>query len=389
MKDEFFGRTVEEVIEKKSFQKKLASGKKLRIKIGADPTSPDIHLGHAVSLWNLKKLQDLGHTIIFLIGDYTTRIGDPSGKSKTRPMLSEKEIKDNAKTYFEQVGKILNLKETEIRYNSEWYNKFGLSDIIEITAKFTVAQIIERDDFEKRLKSGNDVGIHEVLYPIMQAYDSVMLNSDIEFGGTDQKFNMLAGRSLQKKMNQSPQDVVTVKLLIGLDGKNKMSKSLGNYIGIMENSESMFGKVMSIPDDLILDYFQLCTLLDDKEIKKIEKQLKEGKNPRDIKEQLAIEIVKLYHNSSEAKKAALEFKNVFSKKQLPKEMPKISLKGNYPLPLLLIKIGVASSNSKARRLISQGALKVDGAKLSDPNSEISIASGMVIQVGKQKYFKIK
>jgi tyrosyl-tRNA synthetase len=239
-----------EIIDNKSYREKLES-KKLRIKMGFDPTRPDIHLGHAVGLWKLRKLQDLGHKIIFLIGDYTAKIGDPSGRNSTRPVLSDQEIKENAKTYFAQVGKILDVNKAEVRYNSEWYDKMNLNDILHLMGKFTVAQIIERDDFEKRLKMGIDVGMHEVLYPIMQAYDSVMLKADVEFGGSDQKFNMLAGRDLQRKMGQSPQDVVMVKLLVGTDGKEKMSKSLNNYIGITENENEMFGKVMSIPDGVV------------------------------------------------------------------------------------------------------------------------------------------
>lgn len=389
MNNDFFKKGVVEIIEEKSLKKKLSSGKKLRIKLGVDPTSPDIHLGHAVVLWKLKKLQDEGHTIIFLIGDYTTKIGDPSGRSKTRPILDDKEIAHNAKTYFDQVRKILNVKKTEIRYNSEWFSKMSFNDILQLSAKFTVAQIIERDDFEKRLKNGQDIGMQEVMYPIMQAYDSVILNTDIEFGGTDQKFNMLAGRSLQKKMGQVPQEIMMVKLLVGVDGKEKMSKSLDNYIGIADNPTIQFGKVMSIPDKLISQYFELCTEITLSQIKKYEKDIKGGKNPKEIKEKLAFEIVKIYHGEKSAKEAKDEFNRVFTKKELPNEIPEIKISGTYTLPLFLIELGACSSNSEARRLIEQGALKIDGAKITDPKSEIAAHSGMIVQVGKRKYYRIK
>lgn len=388
MKEDFWKRGIEEIFNEKSLVEKLKSNKKLRIKLGVDPTRPDIHLGHAVVLWKLKELQDLGHTIIFLIGDYTTKVGDPSGKSKTRPMLSDKEIAANSKTYFDQVGKILTLKKTEIRYNSEWYKKLDFNDILQLTSKFTVAQILERDDFEKRMKSGTDLGVHEMLYPVMQAYDSVMLKADVEFGGTDQKFNMLAGRSLQKKLDQVPQEVVTMRLLVGLDGKNKMSKSMDNYIGITEDPASQFGKVMSISDGMINEYFNLCTRLSDSEIEKNMKEIQKGTNPRDIKEKLAIEIVTLYHGKEMAEKAAKEFKNVFSNKELPVNIPKVKLSGTFDLPLLLIELRVCDSNTEARRLIIQGAVKIDSTKICDPKSAITLRRGMIIQVGKKNYYEV-
>lgn len=388
MKEDFWTRGIEEIIDEKSLVEKLKGNKKLIIKHGVDPTRPDIHLGHSVVLLRLKELQDLGHKIVFLIGDYTTKIGDPSGKSKTRPMLSDKEIAVNAKTYMDQVGKILDLKKTEIRYNSEWYKKLDFNDILQLAAKFTVAQILERDDFEKRLKVGSDVGIHEMLYPIMQAYDSIMLEADIEFGGTDQKFNMLAGRSLQKKFGQNPQDIVMMRLLVGPDGKNKMSKSLDNYIGISESANSQFGKIMSIPDSLIEEYFNLCTTLSDSEIKKLVDQMESGTNPRDIKEKLGLEIVTMYHGKAAAEKAANEFRNVFANKELPTNIPKVKISGNYELPVLMLELRSCDSNSEARRLIVQGAVKVDGVKIIDPKSEISTYKGMIVQIGKKKYYEI-
>lgn len=389
MKNNFFEKGVAEIIDKKSLEQKLESKKKLRIKIGVDPTRPDIHLGHAVALRVLRKLQDAGHTIIFLIGDYTTKIGDPSGRNTTRPVLDDAEIKKNAKTYFDQVGLILDLKKTEVRYNSEWFSKMNFNDILQIAGKFTVAQIIERDDFEKRLKGGVDVGLHEMLYPLMQAYDSVVLKADVEFGGTDQRFNILAGRDLQKKMGQAPQDIVLVGLLVGLDGKEKMSKSLDNYIGITESPKTMFGKTMSIPDSLIESYFELCTDVTADEIKKHLDGMKKGKNPRDVKAELAEKIVEIYHSKEKAEEAKEEFFKVFSKKELPSKIPTINLSGSFELPLFLIELGATTSNSEARRLITQGAVKIDGAKVTDPKSQVATHKDMVIQVGKQKYYKIK
>lgn len=389
MNKDFFKKGVAEIIEESSIKKKLASGKKLRIKYGVDPTRPDIHLGHAVAMWKLKELQDEGHIIIFLIGDYTTKIGDPSGRSAARPILSDEEIKQNAKTYFDQVGKILDVKKTEIRYNSEWYTKMSFNDILQIAGKFTVAGIIERDDFSNRLKKGVDVGLHELLYPLMQAYDSVVLEADIAFCGTDQKFNELAGRELQKKMGQKPQDIIMVRLLVGLDGKEKMSKSLNNYIGITEDANSMFGKVMSISDSLINEYFELCTDVSAGDMKKYDKQIKAGTNPRDIKAVLAAKIVELYYDKKAAERAKEEFSKVFSKKELPTDIPEKKIKGTYALPLFLIELGACSSNSEARRLIEQGALRVDGTKITDPKSEIAAHPGMIVQVGKKKFYKIK
>lgn len=388
MNQDFFEKGIVEIIDEKSLKEKLQS-KKLRIKYGVDPTRPDIHIGHAVQLWKLKQLQDEGHKVIFLIGDYTTKIGDPSGRKSARPVLTDKEIAKNAKTYFDQVGKILNIKKTEIRYNSEWFSKMNFDDVLQLAGKFTVAQIIERDDFQKRLKSGVDIGLHETLYPLMQAYDSVELKADVEFCGNDQKFNVLAGRDLQKKMGQAPQDIIITELLVGLDGVNKMSKSLHNYIGITEKPNSQFGKIMSIPDQLVIKYFELCTTLPMDEIKKYEKQMEEGVNPRGIKEKLACEIVKLYHGEGEAEKARVEFEKVFSKKELPTDIPEVKLEGSYDLMLFLIELGVAGSNSEARRLIEQGGVKIDGTKVLDPRSSISTHPGMVIQVGKKKAYKIK
>ncbi|HOX41200.1 MAG TPA: tyrosine--tRNA ligase [bacterium] len=389
MEQSISNRGIEEIIDKKSLLSRLNTGKKLRIKLGVDPTRPDIHLGHAVTLRKLREFQDLGHTVIFLIGDFTTKIGDPSGKSKTRPMLSDEEIASNAKTYFDQVGKVLDLKKTEVRYNSEWFSKMKFDDILRLVAQFTAAQILERDDFEKRLKNGSDIGIHELLYPIMQAYDSIALEADVEMGGTDQKFNMLAGRDLQRKMGKTPQEVITMRLLAGLDGKEKMSKSLDNYIGISEAPEIQFGKVMSLPDEMILPYFELCTDLSEEEIAQIALRLKQ-ENPRDLKMELAYKIVAIYNNVADANKAKDRFIAVFSKREIPTDIPAIEIKhGKYDPVSLLVELKALESRSEARRLIEQGGIRIDSEKIDSIAKEVSIKSGTIIQVGKLKYFKIK
>lgn len=389
MKTELIKRGIEEVISEKELEARIKSGKKLRIKFGVDPSSPDIHLGHAVVLRKLKQFQGEGHKIIFLIGDYTAMIGDPSGKNKTRPVLSESQISANAKTYFNQVGKIIDIKKAEIRRNSEWFKKTSLKEFINLGSKFSVSSIIERNDFEKRLSEGREISMHELYYPMMQAYDSVMLEADIEFGGTDQRFNMLAGRELQKKTGQSPQIVITTKILVGTDGKEKMSKSLGNYIGVAEGPKEQFGKIMSIPDGLIEQYFELCTGVDSQEITKMISEMKAGKNPRDYKLKLAREIATIYHGESEAAYAEEQFINQFQKKEIPDEIPAVKLLGDYQLMLLLIEIGAAESNAGARRLIEQGGVKIDGAKITEANTQISTHKGMIIQVGKRKFWRIK
>jgi len=390
MKKDFLEKGIEEVIVRSSFEEKIESKKPLRIKMGFDPTRPDIHLGHAVGLWKLKELQDAGHKIIFLVGDYTAKIGDPSGRNATRPVLTDTEIEENARTYFDQVSKILDVKQAEIRANSEWFSKMSFADILQLAGKFTAAQILERDDFAKRLKSGSDIGLHELLYPVMQAYDSVVLEADVEFGGTDQKFNLLAGRDLQKKMGQKPQDVVMVRLLVGTDGKEKMSKSLDNYIGITETADSMFGKTMSIPDDKIVEYFELATCVSQKDIDSVVKRLKEGQNPRDVKMELAMEIVTLYHTKKDAEKAEKNFIDRFSKKELPSNIPEITIpESNSDLLTLATLADESLSKSDARRVIEQGGVRIDGEKITDPTATIGIKKGLVIQIGKLKAYKIK
>lgn len=382
-------RGIEEIISQKGLEEKLKRGKKLRIKLGADPNRPDIHLGHAVVLRLLKRFQEAGHTVIFLIGDYTAKIGDPSGRNRTRPILSDEEIKVNAKTYLDQVGKIIDVKKAEIRFNSQWLKELSFADVLKLASSFTVAQTIERDDFQKRLKNQQEIGLHELLYPVMQAYDSVILKADLELGGTDQRFNLLAGRELQKKVGETPQDIITCALLVGLDGKEKMSKSLDNYIAVNDSPAEMFGKVMSIPDSLIINYFKLCTDLTDGEIAKFGKQLEAGLNPRDIKFKLAREITTLYHNQEKAEQASKAFNQIHQKKQLPDQIEEVKLAGEFEITKLITQLKLASSNGEARRLVEQGGVKIDGAVINEITAQVKTHPGMVIQVGKRRFLKIK
>ncbi len=382
-------RGVEEIISKVSLEKRLKSGKKLRIKLGADPSRPDIHLGHEVVLRLLKRFQDLGHQVIFLIGDYTAKIGDPSGKNKTRPILSDQEIIANAKTYADQVGKILDIGRVEIRYNSEWLKNLTFSDLLRISSMFTVAGMIERDDFNNRLKAGQEVGLHELMYPVMQAYDSVSLEADVELGGTDQKFNFLAGRELQRKMGAEPQEIIMCKLLVGTDGKEKMSKSLGNYISITDSAEEMFGKVMSIGDEQIINYFNLCTELQDAQISEYQKKLEEGFNPRDIKFKLATEITAIHYDQTTAEEAGKKFNLIHQKKDIPEDIPKVELEGEFTIIALLNRLKMAQTNSEARRLVEQGGVRIDGLTITDPKEILKTHPGMVIQVGKRRFVKIR
>jgi tyrosyl-tRNA synthetase len=381
---------VEETIVKKSLEEKLRSGKKLRVKYGADPSRPDLHLGHSIPICKLKEFQDLGHQVVFIIGDYTATIGDPSGKSKTRPALSIEEVKENAKSYFDQVGKILDLKKTELRYNSEWFSKLSFEEILKLTANFTVARILERDDFTKRLSAGNDIAVTEMLYPMMQAYDSIVTEADVEIGGTDQRFNLLAGRELQKKMGKPEQDVLICPLLVGLDGVNKMSKSLDNYIGINESATGMFGKVMSISDEMVFYYFKLLTDKGADELHEIERVLAEkNAKARDLKAQLAKDIIEIYHDRAAATAAEAEFNRIFREKQKPTEMPEMHLeKKEYPLLDLLTAAGLITTKNEGRRLIEQGGVRIDNAVQTDAQATITARSGMILQVGKRKFVKL-
>lgn len=381
---------VEEVIVRQSLEAKLKSGKKLRIKLGADPSRPDLHLGHSIAIRKLKEFQELGHQVVFIIGDYTGMIGDPTGKSKTRNALSRAEVQENAKSYMEQVGRILDIEKTEIRYNSEWFEKLSFEEVLKLTGKFTVARVLERDEFTKRMKEGSDIAVTEMLYPIMQAYDSIMVQADVEIGGTDQKFNILAGRELQKKMGMEPQDVITCPLLVGLDGVNKMSKSLDNYIGISENANSMFGKIMSISDDMIFYYFKLLTNKTPEELQQIQNVLgNKNQNPRDLKVELAKEIIAIYRTREEAEASEEEFNRIFREKQKPTEIPEIKLeRKEYPILDLLAETGLIASKSDGRRLIEQGGVRVNDEVQTDLQKNIKVENEMVLQVGKRKFVKI-
>jgi len=381
---------VADVIVRESLEKKLRSGKKLRIKLGADPSRPDLHIGHAVLLRKLREFQDLGHKVIFLIGDFTAKIGDPTGKSKTRPMLTDKEIKSNAKTYLAQVGKVLDVKKAEVRFNSEWLGRMKAADFVQLCASFTVARIIERDDFSKRLKSGTDVHMHELLYPMLQAQDSVDLKADVEIGATDQTFNMLAGRALMSKKEMIPQDVMTTQLLVGTDGKEKMSKSLGNYIGIMESADEMFGKTMSIPDFALDNWLELAADYTKEEVEVEKAALKRGENPRDVKMRLAKRLTAMYHGAKAADAAEASFKARFQKGEMPTvvESWTRSVSGMNASTMTSEVFGI--SKSEARRLIEQGGVKLDSETLKDPNAIPEIPEeGSILQKGKLHFKRVK
>jgi tyrosyl-tRNA synthetase len=385
-------RGCSELLVEAEWQQKLvksaATGKPLRIKLGLDPTAPDLHLGHTVVLNKMRQLQDLGHVVIFLIGDFTSMIGDPSGRNSTRPPLTREQIAENAKTYFKQASLVLDAGKTEIRYNSEWSDPLGAAGMIQLASKYTVARMLERDDFTKRFKSGVPISVHEFLYPLMQGYDSVALHSDLELGGTDQKFNLLVGRELQKEWGQEPQCILTMPLLEGLDGVDKMSKSKNNYIGITESSDSMFGKLMSISDDLMWRYFELLSFQSMAQINQLKKECIEGRNPRDAKVMLAQEIITRFHNASEASSALERFDARFKHGAVPDDMPEITLSGG---PLSIVKLlrdsGLAPSATEANRNIEQGGVRLDGEKISD--RALSISAGCyVVQVGKRKFARV-
>lgn len=380
--------TEAELAEKLSIAAK--EGRQLRIKLGLDPTSPDIHLGHTVVLRKMRQFQDLGHKAVLIIGDYTARIGDPTGQNSTRPILSPEQIVENAKTYFEQAGKILDTSEEklETRYNGEWLAKLTLIELIQIAAKKTVAQMLQRDTFKKRMQAGIDVYTHEFLYPLMQGYDSVMIKSDVELGGTDQTFNNLVGRDIQKAYGQSQQIVITMPILVGLDGTEKMSKSKGNYIGVTDEPNDMFGKVMSISDDMMENYF---TLLTDLPTDKIAELVDPGKtHPKEAKVLLGKTIVAQFYDAAAANLAAAEFEKVFAQGQLPDEIPEVELKPEpVPLKKLLIVCKLVDTGGEAKRMCAQLAISINGGKVTDPNAQITPAGGMVIQVGKRKFARIK
>jgi tyrosyl-tRNA synthetase len=385
--EELLTRGVEEIIDRKHLEDKLASGKKLRLKLGIDPTAPKIHIGRAVVLWKLRAFQELGHKIVLIIGDFTGLIGDTSDKDAERPMLNEQTIKANMKNYLAQAGKILDLKKTETHYNSEWLKPLTYLEIGKQADQFGLNEFISRENIAKRMKAGKRVSLREVLYPLMQGYDSVAIKADMEFGGTDQRFNLLSGRTLQKFYGQEPQDIFTMQLLEGTDGR-KMSSSWGNVINITDEPNDMFGKVMTVADDLIVKYFTMATRLPLAEVAAIEKELKQGKNPRDVKARLAEEIVTLYHGKKNAVAAKNEFENVFTNKEKPTDMPKMKLKAAELLEIL-VETKLATSKSEARRLVEQGGVKIDDKVVQDWTKKPLIKSGSIIQVGKRKFIKVK
>jgi tyrosyl-tRNA synthetase len=378
-------------------KKSQETGVPLRLKLGLDPTAPDIHLGHAVVLRKLRQFQDLGHEVIIIIGDFTASIGDPSGRSVTRPLLTQEEIEKNAKTYAEQYCRVLDAEKTRVVFNSEWLGKLDFAGVIRLAAKVTVARVLERDDFATRLSEGRPIGLHEILYPVCQAYDSVALKSDVELGGMDQKFNILMGRDLQREFGQEPQIAIFMPILVGLDGLQKMSKSLGNYVGITEPAGEMFGKLMSIPDDVMPQYFELCTNVPMPEVREIEAGMLSGRiHPMDAKKRLAREIVTIYHSKEAAQAAQAEFEHVFSNREIPTDIEGVKVPASavkegkvWIVRLLKDLAGFASTNSEARRLIEQGGVTLDGEKITNPNAELKLKSGQVLRAGRLKFGRIE
>ncbi|MBU1119291.1 tyrosine--tRNA ligase [Patescibacteria group bacterium] len=390
--DHLLNKNTADVIVKKDLQALLESGEKLKVYLGVDPSGPVIHLGHAVALRKLKEFQDLGHKVILLIGDFTGQIGDPTGKTTARVPLTSDDIKKNAETYKEQASKILDFdgeNPARIAFNSKWLATLSFEDLIKLAAHFTVQQMSERDMFQDRLKEGNPIGLHEFFYPLMQGYDSVALEADVEIGGTDQTFNMLCGRTLRKQIEGKDKHVVTVPLLLGTDGR-KMSKSFHNDIGISEPASQQYGKLMSMQDDLILDYYTLCTDSSKKELEAIKERLESGENPRDIKAKLAKEVVTMYHSGDEAENAAKEFDRIFKDKKRPTDIPEKSITEKSMTALNLASVlEPQKSRGELKRLFKEGAIKLDNKKILDANTEIPIVNGLIVQIGKRTFYKIK
>jgi len=398
--DRLLKRGVAEIIVEDDMIRLLRSGRKLRLKEGFDPSSPDIHLGHMVALRKLRQFQELGHQVILIVGDWTAQIGDPSGASVTRPMLTREQVQANAETYMKQFFKVVDKARTEVRWQSEWFGQFELGDVLHLTSKFTIAQMLAREDFSNRYTTGQPITITELLYPLLQAYDSVAIRADVEFGGTDQKFNLLVGRELQSTAGQRPQQVFMTPLLIGTDGSQKMSKSLGNYIGVTEPPDEIYGKVMSIPDSLIIQYFELVTDVPDKELEELRQELKGGTtNPMTLKKRLAGEIVTQLYNQKVASEAEENFARVVQKKEMPDKIENLPLNLYFKdlspeqmeftgvdISKLLVVTGKVKSRSEANRLIEQGAVSIDGKKLTGPTAHIKI--GSIIKVGKRRFAKV-
>jgi len=383
---EILTRGVAEVIERRSLENKLKSGRKLRIKHGIDPTGPNIHIGRAIQFWKLKKFQDMGHKIVFIIGDFTAQIGDASDKQAARKPLTAAEVSKNMKSYSEQIGKILDISKVELRHNSEWLSELSAKELVDLAMNFSAQQLIQRRNFKERWDRSKEIGLHELLYPIFQGYDSVAVKADVEIGGTDQIFNFIAGRKIQEALGQKPQDIITYKMLTGLDGR-KMSTSWGNVIMINDEPDEMFGKIMSMHDEQIMEYFELCTDVDLDHVKKI-------KNPRDAKARLAFEIVKIYHGQAAARQAAASFDKVFRNREVPDKMPEVSIADSeINIIDLLSDKGLVSSKSEARRLVEQGGIEVKikdkREKIKDINQMVEIGEGLVLKVGKRKFYQIK
>ncbi|SUO96322.1 tyrosine--tRNA ligase [Suttonella indologenes] len=384
-------RGAEDFIGEAELLERLKAGKTLRIKLGMDPTAPDLHFGHTVVLNKLRQFQDLGHQVIFLVGDFTAQIGDPSGKNVTRPPLSKEQVLTNAQTYQDQVFKILDLEKTEVRFNSEWMDKMTAADMVRLTSKYTVARILERDDFQKRYSENRPIAVHEFLYSLTQAYDSVALNCDVELGGTDQKFNLLVGRDIQREYGLLPQTVITMPILEGLDGVQKMSKSLGNYIGIFEPANEMFGKIMSISDELMWRWFLLLSFRPLAEIEQLKAEAAQGRNPRDIKFELAHELVSRFHDHAAADAAQEAFINRFAKGEVPEDLETVSLKAGDGIGIahMLKEAGLVDSTSEAFRMIKQGAVKIDGEKVDNKDLQLSAGFSGIVQVGKRRMIRIE
>ena len=384
---------VEEIISEEEMLKKLEiskeSGKPLRIKYGIDPTGYDVHIGHLVPIRKMREFQDLGHIGVIIIGDFTAQIGDPTGRDESRPPLTAEQVKKNAEKYMDQLYMVLDKNRTEVRWQSEWFSQMGMAEVLQLLGKFTLAQFMAHDTFRKRYESGLALGMHELMYPILQAYDSVAIKADVELGATEQKFNILAGRDMQRYFGMPQQVAVLSPILLGTDGKEKMSKSLNNYIAVFDSPKDKYGKVMSIPDESIINYFNYATKLNPEEIEKIEKQLRDGKvNPKIIKQRLAREIVALYHGEEVAKKAEEEFNLIFSKKEIPDEMPVFSLKNNSKrIVNILTESGLCKSNSEAKRLIKQNAVSINNKKVTDIDAELSEPA--IIKVGKRRFLKVE
>ncbi len=375
----------------KKIEKSIKNSKPLNIKLGCDPSRPDLHIGHSVVIRKLAQFQELGHQAILIIGDFTGMIGDPSGRNATRPALSLEQTRINGESYFAQASKILHKEKTKIVYNSEWLGKMSFEDVIKLASKYTVARMIERDDFTKRFKAGEPISVHEFLYPLAQAMDSVAIESDVELGGTDQKFNLLVGRDIQREYGLEPQIIITMPLLVGIDGVEKMSKSYDNYIGISDEPSQIYGRTLSIPDNLIYPYFELATDVSNEKLYEIKKSLEDSKtNPRDIKRELARTLVTMYHNKEAALQAEHEFDNIFINKGVPDEVEEFNIGDKKEINIidLIILVNFAPSKSEARRLVMQGGVSIDGEKIDDVQKNVSVKSGIILKVGKRKFIKL-